>query len=115
MSAGLAISDPCVVFALSRESMYFRRAYPYRQRFPGAPCRAQFRGIGSQSVLMLETGVGVAAMEAALHWCLREPRFGDVVYRPHLLVCVGFSGALQPGQRVGDLVLASEVVDQQGN
>jgi adenosylhomocysteine nucleosidase len=35
-------------------------------------------------------------------------------YRPRLLVSVGFSGALQPQQRVGDLVLATEVVDQQG-
>ena len=115
MTVDIAISAPCVVFALRRESMYFRRAYPYQQRFPGAPCRAQFRGAASQTVLMLETGVGVAAMKAALRWCLSGPRFENLVYRPRLLVSVGFSGALQPGRRVGDLVLATEVVDRQGN
>lgn len=115
MSAQMTLSEPCVVFALRREAMFFRRVYPYRRRFPGAPCRAQFRGTASQKLLMLETGVGEAAMKAALRWCLRGPRFGDMVYRPRLLVSVGFSGALLPGQRVGDLVLATEIVDQRGN
>ncbi|MGH7170041.1 MAG: hypothetical protein ACRELG_07185, partial [Gemmataceae bacterium] len=115
MLGDIKSSAPCVVFALRRESMYFRRAYPYQQRFPDAPCRAQFRGSGARTVLMLETGIGMAAMETALRWCLSGPRFGDVLYRPRLLVSLGFSGALQPGQRVGDLVLATEVVDQQGH
>ncbi|MHB1422300.1 MAG: phosphorylase family protein [Gemmataceae bacterium] len=66
-------------------------------------------------MLMLETGVGAAAMETALRWCLSGPRFGGELYRPPLLLSVGFSGALQPEQRVGDLVVATEVLDQQGN
>lgn len=124
------LSVPCFIFALRRESMHFRRAYPLLRRFPGAPCRAQFRrkkrcqepfsektapDTFFRSVLMLETGVGAAAMERALRWCLSKPRFGEVLYRPSLLVSAGFSGALQPEQRVGDLVLATEVVDQYGN
>ncbi|HZV04061.1 MAG TPA: hypothetical protein VE999_03135 [Gemmataceae bacterium] len=133
--AALAITAPCVVFALRRESMYFRRAYRFQKRFPGAPCRAQIRGrfagrcrepsgtVGpasragptAESVLMLETGVGADAMEAALRWCLSGPCCGDVPYRPRFVLSVGFSGALQPEQRVGDLVLASEVVDTEGN
>jgi len=115
MSVVTTISAPCVVFALRRESMYFRRAYPCQQGFPHAPCRAQFRGPASRTVLMLESGIGGAAMEAALRWCLSGPRLGGLCYRPRLLVSMGFSGALQTGQRVGDLVLATEVVDQQGN
>jgi adenosylhomocysteine nucleosidase len=111
MSADIAITDPCLVFALRRESMYFRRDYPFQQRFPGAPCRAQFRGPAAQSVLMLETGVGAGAMATALHWCLSRPRFGEVLYRPRLVVSVGYSGALHARQRVGDLVLATEIVD----
>jgi nucleoside phosphorylase len=114
MPADIAITDPCVVFALRRESMYVRRAYPYQQRFPGAPCRAEFRGAAGQSVLMLETGIGAAAMETALHWCLSEPRFGDVPYRPRLVALLGFSGALQAELRLGDLVLANEIVDESG-
>jgi len=115
MSTALAITDPCIVFALRRESMYFRRRFPFQQRFPGAPCRAQFRGLPSLTVLMLETGLGAAAMETALRWCLNTPRFDTAPYRPRFVLSAGFSGALQPGQRVGDLILATEVVDQQGN
>jgi adenosylhomocysteine nucleosidase len=106
---------------MRRESMFFRRASRFQERFSDAPCRAELRGpsltlqarIGA-TVLMLETGIGAKAMETALNWCLNEPRFGDAVYRPRLLVSAGFSGALQPEQRVGDLVLATEVVDTQG-
>ncbi len=111
MSADIAISDPCVVFALSRESMFFRGANPYQQTFPGAPCRAQFRGPASQTVLMLETGLGAVAMQTALRWCLHAPRFGTVPYRPRFVISAGFSGALQPEQHVGDVILATEVVD----
>jgi nucleoside phosphorylase len=121
MSARSVLSLPCLVFALSRESMHFRRAYPVQQRFVGAPCLAQFRGprraddpCSAASMLMLETGIGAAAMETALRWCLSGPRFGDAPYRPSFLLSVGFSGALQPEQKVGDLVLASEIVDEQG-
>lgn len=122
MSWDRLLTVPCVVFALRRESMYFRCVYPFQQRFPGAPCRAEIRGTqgtnatrSDQKVLMLETGVGMTAMETALRWCLREPRLGAVPYRPSLVLCVGFSGALRPEQRVGDLVLATEVVDEPGH
>jgi adenosylhomocysteine nucleosidase len=122
MSADLAISDPCVVFALRRESMYFRRDYRFQRRFPAAPCRAQFRESqvadaprSGRTVLMLETGLGATAMETALRWCLGSPHLGEVSYRPRFVLSAGFSGALQPEQRVGDLILATEVVDQKGN
>lgn len=115
MTVERALTNPCVVFALRRESMYFRRIYPIRQRFLDAPCPAEFRGTGSSQVLMLETGVGFGAMEAALRWCLSGPCWGDLPYRPSLIFLVGFSGGLQSSQRVGDLVLANEVVDHHGN
>ena len=115
MSADVAITDPCVVFALRRESMRFRRDYPFQGHFPGASCRAQFRGPPTQTVLMLETCLGAAAMESALRWCLDSPRFGGVPYRPRFLLSAGFSGALRPEQKVGDLILATEVMDQSGN
>jgi nucleoside phosphorylase len=145
ISSAPTITVPCVVFALRRESMHFRRACPFRQHFFGAPCHAQFCGSHEwggkgkperfsaktgpdgfvradtfiryyfrPAALMLETGVGAAAMESALHWCLSGPRFFGMPYRPRLLASVGFSGALQPEQRIGDLVLATEVVDPQG-
>jgi adenosylhomocysteine nucleosidase len=123
ISAAPAITVPCIVFALRRESMYFRRAYPFRRRISGAPCRAEKRWqrpfspetVPDTFFLMLEAGVGSAAMEAALHWCLSGPRFGAMPYRPRLLISAGFSGALQPGLHAGDLVLATEVIDQNGS
>jgi adenosylhomocysteine nucleosidase len=115
MIAAVAITDPCLVFALRRESMFFRRSHAYQQAAPGAPCRAQFRGLSSQTILMLETGLGARAMEAALAWCLNSPRCGQATYRPRRVLLAGFSGALRPGQRVGDVILASEVIDESGH
>jgi adenosylhomocysteine nucleosidase len=122
-SANTTLESPCVVFALRRESMYFRRAYPIRMPVLGAPCLAQFRQPHGSDfhrcvhpVMMLETGVGEAAMRTALSWCLSRPRcVAWACYRPPFVLSAGFSGALSPEQRVGDLVLATEVVDEQGH
>lgn len=122
MSATPAITAPCVVFALRRESMYLRRVCPFRGRISGAPCRAEKRcqePFSPETVpdtfFLMETGVGATAMETALRWCLSAPHFGGMPYRPRQLISAGFSGALQPGLRIGDLVCAIEVVDTHGN
>lgn len=115
MPADRILTDPCVLFALRRESMYFRRSFPFQQRFPSAPCPARFHGTPAQRVLMLETGMGAAAMETALRWCLQEPRLGAAIYRPRFIISAGFSGALQADQHVGDLILATEIVDERAN
>jgi adenosylhomocysteine nucleosidase len=65
-------------------------------------------------VLVLETGVGAAAMEAALTWLLGTPSVGGKPYSPPAVICSGFSGALRPGLAVGDLLLAAEVADEHG-
>jgi adenosylhomocysteine nucleosidase len=112
----LTFADPCVVFALRHEATPFLRGtFRPQQRFRGAPCRARFCGPSWLSVLVLETGLGLAAVEAALTWALSSPLFGRVPYRPKLVLSAGFSGALRPGLRVGDLVLATEVLDLEGN
>jgi adenosylhomocysteine nucleosidase len=111
----LAFTDACVVFALRREAAPFLRTFRPQQRFPGAPCRARFCGPSWLTVLVLETGLGPGAVEAALTWALGAPPFGNVPYRPKLVLSAGFSGALRQGLHVGDLVLATEVVDTEGN
>jgi adenosylhomocysteine nucleosidase len=111
----LAFTDPCVIFALRREAAPFRREFPPQQPFPGAPCRARFCGPSWLTVLVLETGLGAAAVERALGWALGGPPFGNVPYRPKLVLSAGFSGALRPDLRVGDLVLATEVIDTEGH
>ena len=110
----LVFDDPCVVFALRREASAFLREFRPQQRFSGAPCRARFCGPEWLSVLVLETGVGPQSAEAAVEWLLSEPRLGKVPCRPKLVVAAGFSGALQDGLAVGDVTLATEVVDEAG-
>ena len=110
----ITFSDPCIVFALRRESRYFRREFRPQQPFPGAPCPAWFRGPTWLTVLVLECGVGAAAAERVGRWLLSGPVFGNVPYRPKLVLAAGFAGALTSGQHVGDLVLATEVVEPGG-
>jgi adenosylhomocysteine nucleosidase len=106
----LQFDDPCVVFALRRESAPFVRLFPVQQRFPGAPCRARFCGPSWLTVLVLETGVGPSCARRALDWLLTAPLLDNVPYRPKLVVSAGFCGALRPGYRAGDVVLADEVI-----
>jgi nucleoside phosphorylase len=113
--ADLDFDDPCILFALGRESQAFRREFRPTQRFPGAPCWARFCGPAWLSVLVLETGVGAARAERALNWALDTPHLGIVPYRPKVVLCAGFSGSLNEELRVGDILLATEVVDADGN
>lgn len=110
----LTITDPCLLFAHRRESLYFRRQFRPKVRFPGAPCPAWFASQPWLSVLMLETGVGPEAVGRSLRWALSAPKLGQVIYRPRVVLSVGFSGALQADLHAGDLVLANEIVDRKG-
>ena len=49
-------------------------------------CWAWFAGPTWLTVLVLETGVGAAATEAALTWALGSPLFGNLPYRPRLVL-----------------------------
>jgi adenosylhomocysteine nucleosidase len=111
----LDFDDPCVLFALGRESRAFRREFRPTQRFPGAPCWARFCGPAWLSILVLETGVGAARVERVLDWLFKAPQLGIVPYRPKVALSAGFAGALDEERRVGDIVLATEVVDPEGN
>ncbi len=111
----LTFDDPCVLFALRREAGPFRRTFRPQQRFPGAPCPARFCGPAWLSVLVLETGMGRTRTERALDWLLGRPTLGNVAYRPKVVLSAGFAGALRERYRVGDVVLATAVLDTQGN
>ena len=96
----------CVLFALRREAAPFLRVCRPQRRFRGAPCWAARCG----PVLVLETGVGRERTEAALNWLQN-----DASLRPRLIVSAGFSGALNEALHVGDVLLATEVLDLHGN
>jgi adenosylhomocysteine nucleosidase len=110
----IAFDDPCILFAMRRESAAFRREFRPQQRFPGAPCSARFCGPAWLSVLVVETGVGRNATEKALAWLLSRPMFENVPYRPKVVLSAGFSGALDPQLAIGEIVLATEIVDHEG-
>ncbi len=113
----LVFNDPCLLFAVRRESQAFCREFQPNERFPGAPCPAWFcapRELPELSVLVLETGVGMEPARAALEWALGRPLLEGVPYRPKLVLSAGFAGGLHPGFRVGDLVVATEVIDAEG-
>jgi adenosylhomocysteine nucleosidase len=107
----LLFEDPCVVFALRRERGPFCREFRPHQRFAGAPCWAKFCGPAWLSVLVLATGMGRAPAERGLAWLLGRPMLGNLPYRPKLVVAAGYCGALQDGFHVGDIILATDVVD----
>jgi adenosylhomocysteine nucleosidase len=110
----ILFDDPCVVFALGRESAPFLREFPPQERFPGSPCWAKFCGPEWLSLLVLETGVGHDRAEQAMRWLFSTPKFGDVPARPRLVLSAGFAGALQDGFQIGDIVLATDVTDSTG-
>ncbi len=116
MATDLTFTDPCILFALKREAQPFlRKEFRPHQRFPGAPCWARFCGPAWLTVLVLQTGVGPARMEAALDWLFGQPLLGNVPYRPRVVLSVGFSGALREGYQVGDILLATDIVDLHGH
>src|SRR5262249_61208505 len=111
----LFFDDPCILFALHRESTTFRREFRPHQRFPGAPCWARFCGPPWLTVLALHTGVGTAPTERALGWLLGHPKLEALPYQPKLVLSAGFSGALAETLKIGDVILATEVADLEGN
>lgn len=114
-AAELAFDDPCVVFAMRRESKPFLREFHPQQKFKGSPCWAQFCGPAWLTVLAVECGVGARCAEQAMTWLLNRPVLENVPYQPKLVLSAGFSGGLQADRHVGDVILATEVVDTAGN
>ena len=110
----LSFDDPCILFALRRESRPFLQEFRPQQRFPGAPCWARFCGPAWLTVLALETGVGRQRIEQTMSWLLGRPVLGNVPYGPRLVLAAGFAGALRQEHKVGDVILATEVVGPDG-
>ena len=110
----LRLDDPCILFALRRERGPFCREFQPNQTFPGGPCWASFCGPSWLTVLIMETGIGRGNVNNALDWLLAKPAFGRVPYEPSLLIFAGFAGALTADFHIGDIVLADEVVNENG-
>ena len=111
----IRLDDPCILFALRRESAPFLREFRPQQEFTDSPCWASFCGPAWLSMLVAETGVGQPRVAHVLDWLLARPKFEGVPYEPSIIVFAGFAGALTDTLHVGDIVLADEVVDEHGH
>jgi len=100
--------SPCLLFAIRRDSMYFRRDCGPVRRLKSAPCPAVLAGSPRQPLVVLETGIGRGAVENTLDWVFARP------VRPAFMLYAGFAGALDPTLHVGDVLLADAVVDETG-
>jgi adenosylhomocysteine nucleosidase len=65
--------------------------------------------------MVVESGIGTARAENTVAWLLSRPALQDIPYRPEFVVSAGFAGALQEGYQVGDILVATEVLDPEGN
>jgi len=63
----------------------------------------------------MHSGMGATAAKRAINWVLSKPLVGQMVYQPKIVIMAGFAGALIEGLQVGEVVLASEVGNQDGN
>lgn len=105
---------PCLLFALNREAAPFLRGVVKRP-VAGSPCPAFLCGQPGRHLVVLETGVGASAVQTAFDWLLGQPTVDGAAYRPGLILSAGFSGALSATLAVGDVILASSVMDAAGN
>jgi nucleoside phosphorylase len=92
------------LFALPRESAPFVRGMRPLRAFADAPCRARLFATRRDPMMVLEIGVGAQRAAVAARWVLEE-------CAPRLVVACGFAGALAPTFAVGDVLVASEVME----
>jgi adenosylhomocysteine nucleosidase len=58
--------------------------------------------------------MGKRRMTHTAEWLLGGPMLGKMQYRPKLVLMAGYAGGLRDDLSVGDVVLATEVMDQSG-
>jgi len=108
------IGSTVILFALRQEARAFLRATAVHGKLPGAPFPIHWCGPKRAPMLVMETGVGRERMQRALDWVLGQPLVGDAPYIPKLVISAGFSGALREDLRVGDIIVATEVIGPDG-
>ena len=106
---------PCVFFALSRESRPFLRLHRPPRRLHTTPFAATLVGRPATSVLVVESGPGAKRAAIALDWLGKLPQLEVLSKAVSCIISAGFAGALQQGFGVGDIILATEIVDTKDN
>jgi adenosylhomocysteine nucleosidase len=68
---------------------------------PSLITRGRYR---KSQILLVRTGIGKSAMKTAVDYCLSN-------YHPSICINVGYAGGTTPTTSIGDLVIATSVVD----
>jgi adenosylhomocysteine nucleosidase len=92
------------LFALRHESRPFTRGLRRLKSVKDGPCSACIYQTNRGAVLVAETGVGAVRASTVARWAIEH-------FEPRLVIACGFAGALSPTLKVGDVLLASEVVE----
>lgn len=106
---------PAVLVALDRERLFLHQTFRIEVSATESPCCAFLCSHEQQRILVVETGVGIERTRRAVDWLLSRPKLDGAVVDPSLLLYAGFAGALQATMRVGDVILAHEVLDMAGS
>jgi nucleoside phosphorylase len=96
---------PCIAFAVSRERQPFIRACQPAKQIRGMPCASWVCQSKTGFCLILQTGIGLEAAGKALNRLLEQS------FRPSYVVAAGFAAGLRLGLAVGDVILATEVIN----
>lgn len=97
-----------VFYALRRELSGLRRRIANRS--PLAPGLRGFKGrIGSEEVFLVATGIGIARARESARRALQ------MLPQPRMVISTGVAGALAPGLKAGELVLAGRLMIETGD
>jgi nucleoside phosphorylase len=102
VAAELTLEVTTVVVALAREALFLRLGQ--RRRLREAPCPAWTGTLRGAAVLLVQTGMGAAAVDRALPWVLS--------LGPARVISAGFCGALVERLEIGCLVEADNGTGQ---
>jgi adenosylhomocysteine nucleosidase len=94
----------CILFALRRESAPLTRRLKRATELSDTPSLARLFDARGKTVLVVETGVGPERAAGAIAWVLDH-------FTPRLVVAAGFAGALSGTLKIGQVVVASRVIE----
>jgi adenosylhomocysteine nucleosidase len=103
----MAAELTCIVVALAREAMFFRRWLGRPRAVPAAPCPAWAAPGPGGDVLLIHSGMGGEAARRALDWALAR-------FAPTRVLSAGFCGGLAEDLPVGAVVQPEEVLTEDG-
>jgi len=91
-------------FAMRLEAKPFVKNLRLIRKLDDSPCPVHLHMAGRSQALIVETGIGAIRATSAIRWVLDR-------FDPQLVVVGGFAGALAPNLAIGDVFVASEVVE----